>query len=80
MLFHYSVSIFSLFYLASRLPVLYGATPSHPLTLGVIPGKNNYHQQTEKCIKKDTCTCVRKDGTGIDLHFLDAGSKLRYDS
>lgn len=28
-----------------------------------------------KCIQRDTCSCVRKNGTGINLHDLDSGSK-----
>ena len=30
------------------------------------------------CRQKDSCTCVRSDGTGINLHHLDTGPKPRY--
>lgn len=30
------------------------------------------------CVKKDSCTCVRKDGTGINLHKLDTAPKPRF--
>lgn len=35
-------------------------------------------QVESNCVKKDSCTCVRKDGTGINLHKLDTAPKPRF--
>lgn len=69
------------------LTVIYFATclPLRTATLSAVPPhwqsvstKLLRTSDKNKCIQRDTCSCVRQNDTGINLHGLDTGPRPRF--